>query len=268
MESPTYEELCATHRWDVPPRYNIAADVCDKHPRDKRAMIWESFDGSSAASWGEIQDLTNRPRMPSAPTASQREIVSPSCCRRRLRRRRSSSARGSSERSSCRCRCSTATTRSSTGCPTPARGCSSPMPRTAAVRPAVGARACSCSTSRRSLRRPPTRSAPTLAPTIRPSSTTRPARPGWRRGSSTRTATSSATRSSSTATRSQDDERFHGMRVGVGRRHRPAARPVALRRACNASTAVRAASTPPGSSTSSSRTRSPTSSRRRPRCAR
>ena len=21
------------HRWDVPERYNIAADVCDKHPR-------------------------------------------------------------------------------------------------------------------------------------------------------------------------------------------------------------------------------------------
>ena len=61
MESPTYEELCATHRWDVPPRYNIAADVCDKHPRDKRAMIWESFDGSSRElSWGELQDLANQ----------------------------------------------------------------------------------------------------------------------------------------------------------------------------------------------------------------
>jgi acetyl-CoA synthetase len=30
----------------VPVRYNTASDVCDKHPRDKLAMAWESFDGS------------------------------------------------------------------------------------------------------------------------------------------------------------------------------------------------------------------------------
>jgi len=30
----TYEEMCASHRWDVPRQYNIAADVCDKHPRE------------------------------------------------------------------------------------------------------------------------------------------------------------------------------------------------------------------------------------------
>ena len=29
----SYDELRAAHRWDVPARYNIAADVCDKHPR-------------------------------------------------------------------------------------------------------------------------------------------------------------------------------------------------------------------------------------------
>ena len=57
----TYEELCAAHRWDVPPRYNIAADVCDKHPRDKLAMIWESFDGTTRElDWGELQDLANQ----------------------------------------------------------------------------------------------------------------------------------------------------------------------------------------------------------------
>ena len=27
----SYEQACAEHRWDVPDRYNIAADVCDKH---------------------------------------------------------------------------------------------------------------------------------------------------------------------------------------------------------------------------------------------
>jgi acetyl-CoA synthetase len=59
--TPTYEELCASHRWDVPPRYNIAADACDKHPRDMAAMIWESFDGTTRElDWGELQDLANQ----------------------------------------------------------------------------------------------------------------------------------------------------------------------------------------------------------------
>ena len=61
MSSTSYEQLRAAHRWDVPPRYNIASDVCDKHPRDKLAMVWESFDGSyRELAWGELQDLANR----------------------------------------------------------------------------------------------------------------------------------------------------------------------------------------------------------------
>jgi acetyl-CoA synthetase len=61
MSWASYEEMCASHRWDVPARYNIAADVCDKHPRDKPAMIWESFDGSTRElDWGELQDLANQ----------------------------------------------------------------------------------------------------------------------------------------------------------------------------------------------------------------
>jgi len=56
-----YDEICASHRWEVPERYNIAADVCDKHARDKPAMIWESFDGTTRElDWGELQDLANR----------------------------------------------------------------------------------------------------------------------------------------------------------------------------------------------------------------
>jgi len=51
----------AAHRWEVPPRYNIATDVCDRHPREKLAMVWESFDGSGReVSWGELQDLANQ----------------------------------------------------------------------------------------------------------------------------------------------------------------------------------------------------------------
>jgi acetyl-CoA synthetase len=57
----SYEEACATHRWEVPERYNIAADVCDKHPRDKAAMIWERHDGEQRElAWGELQDLSNQ----------------------------------------------------------------------------------------------------------------------------------------------------------------------------------------------------------------
>ena len=33
MES--YEQACAEHRWQVPERYNIAADVCDKHDAEQ-----------------------------------------------------------------------------------------------------------------------------------------------------------------------------------------------------------------------------------------
>src|SRR5438874_5364154 len=56
-----YECLVAQHRWEVPERYNIAADVCDRHPREKLAMIHEHFSGAiREVSWGEIQDLSNR----------------------------------------------------------------------------------------------------------------------------------------------------------------------------------------------------------------
>jgi acetyl-CoA synthetase len=53
----SYEQAVAEHSWRVPERYNIAADVCDKHPRDKLAMIHEDFTGRvREVSWGEIQD--------------------------------------------------------------------------------------------------------------------------------------------------------------------------------------------------------------------
>jgi acetyl-CoA synthetase len=61
MTSTSYEQVCARHRWNVPAHYNIASDVCDKHPREKLAMVWESFDGSyRELAWGDLQDLANR----------------------------------------------------------------------------------------------------------------------------------------------------------------------------------------------------------------
>src|SRR4051794_35981551 len=57
----TYEEAVANHRWNVPARYNIARDVCDKHPPDKLAMIWEDYRGNEReVRWGELQELSNR----------------------------------------------------------------------------------------------------------------------------------------------------------------------------------------------------------------
>ena len=64
-----YDQLYAEHEWNVPERYNIAADVCDKHPRDKQAMIWERFDGarrdvSLGRAAGPLQPGGQRPARP------------------------------------------------------------------------------------------------------------------------------------------------------------------------------------------------------------
>ena len=59
----TYEEAVANHEWRVPERYNIAEDVCDKHPADKLAMIHEHFDGTvREVQWGELQELRTASR--------------------------------------------------------------------------------------------------------------------------------------------------------------------------------------------------------------
>jgi acetyl-CoA synthetase len=56
-----YEQLRREHRWEVPERYNIAADVCDRHPADALAMIHERHDGIvRELHWGELQALANQ----------------------------------------------------------------------------------------------------------------------------------------------------------------------------------------------------------------
>ena len=42
----SYDLAVAEHRWTVPERFNIAADVCDRHPRGKLAMVHEHFSGA------------------------------------------------------------------------------------------------------------------------------------------------------------------------------------------------------------------------------
>jgi acetyl-CoA synthetase len=56
-----YDEMVARHGWDVPARYNIARDVCDKHDRDRLAMVWEDWRGNERrVTFGELQELSNR----------------------------------------------------------------------------------------------------------------------------------------------------------------------------------------------------------------
>src|SRR3954466_4883495 len=57
----SYDEAVAQHEWHVPERYNIAEDVCFKHPADKLAMIHEDFEGTvREVRWGELQENANR----------------------------------------------------------------------------------------------------------------------------------------------------------------------------------------------------------------
>jgi len=57
----SYERAVAEHRWLVPERFNIATDVCDRHPREKLAMIHEHFSGElREVLWGELQDLSGQ----------------------------------------------------------------------------------------------------------------------------------------------------------------------------------------------------------------
>src|SRR5436853_3613883 len=49
------------HSRETPEPYNIARDVCDKHERDRLAMIWEDWRGTERrVSFGELQDLSNK----------------------------------------------------------------------------------------------------------------------------------------------------------------------------------------------------------------
>jgi acetyl-CoA synthetase len=56
-----YDEMVRTFRWDVPKRYNIAADVLDKHDPGRLAILWEDWQGNERRlTFGDMQSLTNR----------------------------------------------------------------------------------------------------------------------------------------------------------------------------------------------------------------
>jgi acetyl-CoA synthetase len=57
----SYAEACERHRWDVPERYNIAADVCDRQSPESTAMVFEDADGvQRQVSWAEQRSLADR----------------------------------------------------------------------------------------------------------------------------------------------------------------------------------------------------------------
>lgn len=56
-----YEEMRKAFSWQVPRRYNIAADVLDKHDPSRPAMYWEDWEGNERTlTFGDMQALTNR----------------------------------------------------------------------------------------------------------------------------------------------------------------------------------------------------------------
>lgn len=56
-----YDRMRADFRWEVPERYNIAADVVDKHDPGRLAMLWEDWKGNERRlTFGDMQALTNR----------------------------------------------------------------------------------------------------------------------------------------------------------------------------------------------------------------
>src|ERR1700744_373388 len=59
----TYDEIYAAFRWNIPARYNIAADVCDRHAADptKVALIGEGADGKTwQLTFRDIQRKANQ----------------------------------------------------------------------------------------------------------------------------------------------------------------------------------------------------------------
>jgi acetyl-CoA synthetase len=56
-----YDEMVRRFRWEVPARYNLAADVLDKHEPSRLAMLWEDWQGNERRlTFGEMQSLANR----------------------------------------------------------------------------------------------------------------------------------------------------------------------------------------------------------------
>src|SRR4029078_5266789 len=62
MSSSRYAQLRDQYSWQVPARYNIAADVCDARDPDALAMVHEHYEGAvREVPCGEREGLATRP---------------------------------------------------------------------------------------------------------------------------------------------------------------------------------------------------------------
>ncbi|MFG3547612.1 acyl-CoA synthetase [Streptomyces sp. NPDC047725] len=56
-----YRRLVEDHQWQVPDRYNMAADVADRHPGDRLALVFEDHTGHrEEVRWQQIQDRSRQ----------------------------------------------------------------------------------------------------------------------------------------------------------------------------------------------------------------
>lgn len=56
-----YEKTYAQFRWNVPARYNIGVDACDRHPPHLPALIFRDLDGAQRVyTFGEMRALSNQ----------------------------------------------------------------------------------------------------------------------------------------------------------------------------------------------------------------
>ncbi|MEU7039751.1 AMP-binding protein [Streptomyces varsoviensis] len=56
-----YRRLVEDHKWQVPDRYNMAADVADRHPGDRLALVFEDHTGHrEEVRWQQVQDRSRQ----------------------------------------------------------------------------------------------------------------------------------------------------------------------------------------------------------------
>lgn len=88
-----YRRLVEEHRWTVPDRYNMAADVADRHPGDRLALVFEDHTGHrEEVVWQQIQDRSQQVAAHLHALGVRKETGSPCCSRSAPTPRRRTSA--------------------------------------------------------------------------------------------------------------------------------------------------------------------------------
>ncbi len=121
-----YAAMFRSFRWQVPARYNIGVDACDRwaerEPRRTAILNVRADGGVDEVSYGALRETSNRLANVLAAHGIGAATGSRSCCRNRRRSPPPISRSTSSAPSRCRSRCCSASRRSATGSRIPARG--------------------------------------------------------------------------------------------------------------------------------------------------